>query len=224
MNLSSLELAKQYAPILKMDMNEPFLPYAAGVTLFEKEAASPSFRRNIEFSSQTKLVIEYAIFWDYDIQHLYDLEHIWIYVNHEGAVYYCEASFHGKYFKGLQKDHRNLHGNHVMLFCQPGKHAFSPIVEVFDLIPKVELASNETAGCDGLLVPWLFQDEFATSPELDRKVEAYIKNRFSFTPKGQYVSYTFSDEQLISWEQLKVVIPERIREQVRVIEEWSKTE
>ena len=41
-------------------------------------------------------VIEYAFFWDYDIQHMYDLEHIWVTVDSAGQICGCQASFHGQ--------------------------------------------------------------------------------------------------------------------------------
>ena len=64
----------------------------------EASAPSPSFDRFIHFdTSRIRMVIEYAIYWDYDIQHVYDLEHVWIYVDHEGEIASCEASFHGRY-------------------------------------------------------------------------------------------------------------------------------
>lgn len=96
------QLIQAYAPYLYFDKHEPFFPVRVGVTIFEREGASPSFRRSFSFRDpRVKKIIEYAIYWDYDIQHLYELEHVWVYIGHEGEVIDCEASFHGKYLKGL---------------------------------------------------------------------------------------------------------------------------
>ncbi|HEY8422781.1 MAG TPA: hypothetical protein VIL05_13740 [Thermoclostridium sp.] len=76
------EIVKRYAPIIYFDEREPFYPIRTGCTIFTRPGPSPSFRREICFNSEyIKYVIEYAIYWDFDIQHLYELEHVWIYVD-----------------------------------------------------------------------------------------------------------------------------------------------
>src|SRR5205809_292705 len=91
-------LAARYAPIILFDQREPFLPLAAGYTLFHIDAPSPSFPRTITLCAADRppaqLVIEYAIWWDWDIQHLYELEHAWVYVDATGHVIHAEASWH----------------------------------------------------------------------------------------------------------------------------------
>ncbi|MCU0503271.1 MAG: glycerophosphodiester phosphodiesterase [Anaerolineae bacterium] len=92
-------LAMRYAPILRFDANEPFLPLAAGYTIFRESGASPSFQRGRvidlapEGESPAALAIEYAIWWDWDIGHLYELEHAWVYVDAQGQVVRAEASW-----------------------------------------------------------------------------------------------------------------------------------
>jgi hypothetical protein len=60
-------LAARYAPIILFDQREPFLPLAAGYTLFTADAPSPSFPREITLGATDRppaqLVIEYAIWW-----------------------------------------------------------------------------------------------------------------------------------------------------------------
>lgn len=107
----NLELAMSYAPYLYFDKKEPFFPVRVGVTVLEEAGPSPSFRRRFEFEQpELKYIIEYAIYWDYDIQHLYELEHVWVYVGQDGQVLDCDASFHGWYFKGLLRNRSNLDG------------------------------------------------------------------------------------------------------------------
>lgn len=89
-------LAARYAPIIQFDAREPFLPLAAGYTVFRTDADSPSFPRRIELSPTGQppaaTAIEYAIWWDWDIGHLYELEHAWVYLDSDGQVVRAEAS------------------------------------------------------------------------------------------------------------------------------------
>jgi hypothetical protein len=83
-------LAARYAPILQFDAREPFLPLVVGYTVFRAGAPSPSFPRTVELTKNgrldTALAIEYAIWWDWDIGHLYELEHVWVYLDDNGRV------------------------------------------------------------------------------------------------------------------------------------------
>jgi hypothetical protein len=78
------ELACYYAPIIQFDAHELFLRLAAGYTIFKNYNESLSFPRQIELHKmghpEAAFAIEYAIWWDWDIQHLYELEHIWVYI------------------------------------------------------------------------------------------------------------------------------------------------
>ncbi|MBD0381799.1 hypothetical protein [Paenibacillus sedimenti] len=211
------QLIKAYAPYLYFDKHEPFFPVRVGVTVFEREGASPSFRRSFSFrDSRVKKIIEYAIYWDYDIQHLYELEHVWVYIGHEGEVIDCEASFHGKYLKGLLKDRSNLaDGTHVRLYAQPGKHALCPVPEFLELVPHFWTAVNENAGIDGLTVPYFLEDMLTTNEETNRLVEAYLRT-CAFTPTLAYVEYRFDESLFVPWNQLLDEIPHRI--QIKIAE------
>lgn len=210
-----------YAPYLYFDEHEPFFPVRVGVTVFEQEEISPSFRRSFSFRDpRLKKIIEYAIYWDYDIQHLYELEHVWVFIDHEGEVIDCEASFHGKYLKGLLKDRSNvLDGTHVRLFSQPGKHAFSPVAEFLELVPHFWTAVNEDAGTDGLTVPYFLEGIVATNEETNRMVETYLKS-CAFTPALAYKEYRLDKELFVPWTQLLEEIPKRIQEKIKELTEW----
>ncbi len=123
-------LALRYAPIIQFDSREPFLPLAAGYTIFRVDAASPSFARQIPLATAGRpgaaVVIEYAIWWDWDIGHLYELEHVWVYVDAAEQVVHCEASSHGGYHPMLVDGHFAHAGDQVILLSEPGKHAFGP--------------------------------------------------------------------------------------------------
>ena len=71
---NDFELAAAYVPHLRYDKAEPFALQGIGYTIYHGTAKSPSCRRVIEIP-EGKTAIEYAFYYDFDIQHLYDLEH-----------------------------------------------------------------------------------------------------------------------------------------------------
>ena len=73
------ELAHAHRPLLRLDDAEPFLPLAAGFAIYRETAPSVSSKFQIE--PVADCVVEYAIWYDWDIQHLYDLEHIWLHLD-----------------------------------------------------------------------------------------------------------------------------------------------
>jgi putative hydrolase of the HAD superfamily len=79
------QLALRHAPYIRFDDREPFLPSVVGYTIFRESGASASFPRQIHLDAEVATVIEYAIWWDWDIGHLYELEHVWVYVNPHGG-------------------------------------------------------------------------------------------------------------------------------------------
>nr|WP_154893755.1 hypothetical protein [Paenibacillus xylanexedens] len=218
-----LEKAMSYAPILMFDQNEPFYPDLVGISLLEKPGPSPSFRREILFPVEAvQFVIEYAIWWDYEIGHLYEMEHVWIYVGHDGEVVDCEASFHGKVLRGMLKDRVNMVDRHVCLYSQPGKHAFSPLPVVFELLPDLYSAAGIQAGCDGLLVNDLFQNDYETNEFIDARVRKYLQTK-AFVPAMQFEEYILGQEKFILWDELFEIIPQRIKSRLLELEQMYGT-
>lgn len=209
------EIALKYAPVLYFDRLEPFYPVLVGVTVLRRPGPSPSFRREFRFDDpRLHSVIEYAIYWDYDIQHLYELEHVWVYVGMDGEVLDAEASFHGKYLKGLLKNRSNLTGGtHVRLYSQPGKHAFSPLPELFELLPNLRSAASTEAGLDGLSVPEMFKGIYGTDEETNRLVRRYLQT-FAFEPSMEFEEYRLPEEAFVEWPRLYEEIPRRIEREL----------
>lgn len=209
-----------YAPYIWFDLKEPFYPERVGVTVITEPGDSPSFRRSFHFAQQgLDKIIEYAIWWDYEIGHLYELEHVWVYVGSNGEVLDCEASFHGRVLKGLRKDRSNLlDGTHVQLYSQPGKHAFSPLPELFELLPDAEAAASTLAGNDGLLINELFKDKLSKSEQIDEWVRRYLQT-YAFNPAFSYKQHQLSPQLFTSWDTLKEEIPLRIAARVKQLAE-----
>ncbi|OMF15239.1 hypothetical protein BK131_10150 [Paenibacillus amylolyticus] len=218
-----LETAMSFAPVLMFDRNEPFYPDFVGVSVLDRSGPSPSFKRDVQFPAEAvQYVIEYAIWWDYEIGHLYEMEHVWIYVGHDGEVVDCEASFHGKVLRGLLKDRVNVVGRHICLYSQPGKHAFSPLPVVFELLPDLYSAAGTKAGCDGLLVNDLFRGYFETNEQIDAQVTSYLQTK-AFVPSMEFEEYLLKPEMFMTWDQLFHIIPQRIKDRLVELEQLYGT-
>jgi len=207
------EIFHKYSPAIYFDEQEPFYPVRIGMTRFDRPGPSPSVRgRNIEFDmDMVSFALEYAIYFDYDIGHLYELEHFWVYVGKDGSVVRAEASFHGDYFFALLKDRSNLEeGTHVKLYSQPGKHAFTPMLEMLELIPDLYVATNEKAGDGGLLVPHFLAGILETNREIDELVYDYLQTK-KFTPSMKFNRYSIEEHQYTEWTDLVNEIPLRIQ-------------
>lgn len=215
------EWIAKYAPYIYFDDNEPFFPVRVGITVLEEAGPSPSTRRTFDFKDpKVKAIIEYAIYWDYDIQHLYELEHVWVYVGHDGEVADCDASFHGRHFKGLLHDRSNIaDGTHVILYSQPGKHAFLPQPEMFYLLPDLMISTDETAGRRGLLITGPFDGVYTTDEETDRLVEQYLKT-FRFKPAMTFKEYRIDPALYVTWPELHAEVPLRIKDRLAEIKQF----
>lgn len=220
------ELAKKHVPLLYFDEKEPFPVVGIGYTVFEKDGRSSSAPKDIELGKRGRnLCIEYAVFWDYDIQHLYDLEHIWVYLDAQGKVIDCEASFHGMYMNVCNVGIDILQGTEkVHLYSQPGKHAIMPHPNLFGLHNEEEECCMETAEKDNILNPKIL-DWYPEFDETDCKnTERYIKEKYGFHPVKKYVMMEQKENLLLSWEELKEEIPRRVAAELEKIRSWAKEE
>lgn len=209
------QLALNYAPIIHYDLGEPIPLKKVGYTVFREEARSDSFPKRTVRPARGGAVIEYALFWDYDIQHMYDLEHIWVWVDEDGYVIKAEASFHGKYLMLWEPDMDFAlppEDGRVHAFCQPGKHAFLPEGGLFRLVPGWQENCMENAGGE-VLVGGPFAGAYEPSEEDDARCATYIRAHLAFTPTLQFDKGTILPAGLLCpWAELKAWIPARIRE------------
>lgn len=221
----NIELIKKYIPVVMMDLKEPFEIDAMAYTVFQETKRSSSFpKRIVEIEpARVSFAIEYAIWYDYDIQHLYDLEHVWVYVGHDGTVIKVEGSFHGKYLNmvDLETGEANLwEETHPVVYSQPGKHALVPDKRVIPMIPDWKESCMEKAGLDGVLVQDMFEMEIHTNEELQRITERYIKVVYGFVPSMVFRPFLLEGDKLMTWEELKESIPGRVNRQIEVIREY----
>lgn len=212
-DLTALNLAARYAPIIMADEREPFTLIAAGYTIFDHEDASPSFpSRRVEWTSAgypATRAIEYALWWDWDIGHLYELEHVWTFVGAGGAVVAAvEASWHGMFG---QAEPLAREDTHPILLAQAGKHAMAATIEPFMEIREwAEQEAGTDAGKDGVLETELFRGRLAKTPENDARVKAYLKN-LAFAPSWKFTKrFPVTREMLVPWSVLEEWIPARV--------------
>lgn len=248
-------LAERYIPRLRFDRAEPYSPEGVGYTIYtagdarradavqETAVRSRSCRLQIEMEPG-ETVIEYAFYYDFDIQHLYDLEHVFVKVDREGGITGILGSFHGKFLNNLIEDETEFEGTHIILYVQPGKHAFMPKPHYFRLFPDRDRCCGEYAGRDGLLIAPMFEGRLFTDEAFDGKVERYIRENHAFVPTWEFTA-RYPDPQparepglqmtqdrklqrgydmhavsgvrraedlLMPWEELDVLIVERITE------------
>ena len=215
---SERTLAARYAPLIRFDNNEPFYPLAAGYTIYRRNGPSPSFTKEREIDlappgePPASMAIEYAIWWDWDIGHLYELEHAWVYVDENGQTVRGEASWHGDYQDVRHEGQLALEGDRMVLFSEPGKHAFAPTPQWFEerWQNRKRTSSGFLAGAGGVLVARYFQGQIAKTPLNDRLVRSYL-DRAAFEPSWTFgQTFTFAPEMMVPWPALKAWIPTRV--------------
>ena len=212
-NHDDYQLALKHAPLILFDAREPFFPSVVGYTIFRESAESPSFPRIIEIIPETATVIEYAIWWDWDIGHLYELEHIWVHLNNDGNLIAGDASWHGG-----QHPMRDENGQlptkdgRLIVHSEPGKHAFAPSPQwLLERQSKTTASCGVHAGKMGVHVTPIFEGVIEDrTPLNNRLVHTYLE-RHQFEPAYQFTKlFNLEDAVFVPWERLKVWIPRRV--------------
>lgn len=203
-------LAQRYRPRIFFDRAETIPLCAIGYTVFRDSAPSASFHRKIDVLPG-ELVIEYACYWDFDIQHLYDLEHIWVTVDAQSRVRYAEGSFHGKVLVLYAPDLPYAHpvqDDRITAFCQPGKHAFLADGELCRLYPAWQRCCMEESG-GPVLIGDPVRGLVEAHPDDDENTTRFLRETLSFMPTLDFVESATPCE-LLPWETLRRAIPLRM--------------
>ncbi len=210
---ADIELARRYAPVIRFDQREPFLPSALGYTVFRKSAPSPSFPREVPVEDGIAFAIEYAIWWDWDIQHLYELEHIWVYVDSGGALVKAEASWHGRFHQMLDEGGRlPQHDGRLIVFSEPGKHAFAPSPQwLLRRKAKTSTSCGVRAGAMGVHVTPLFDGIIRDDRPLNNRLAHTWLERRSFQPSFVFDwEFDLRSIAFVPWQSLNQWIPTRV--------------
>ncbi len=207
-------LARRHAPRIRFDSREPFLPLAVGYTVIHTSGKSPSFPRTIALPASAVCAIEYAIWWDWDIQHLYELEHIWVYLDASETVVSADASWHGGQHAMLDANGTvPLEDGRVALFSEAGKHAFAPEVDwLIERKPETVASCGVHSGKMGVLVTPLFEGIIdARRPLNNNVVHAYLE-RQAFEPSYEFAQpFDLAGVVFVTWSALFQWIPARVR-------------
>jgi hypothetical protein len=209
-------LVARHVPVLYFDTREPFLPLAAGFTIFRAVGPSPSFNRTIELRPEdgppAALAVEYAIWWDWDIGHLYELEHVWVYLDEADRLVWVEASSHGGYASMILEDGSiPCDGTHPIVYAQPGKHAFSPTPHWFTMFRDLVCqAASVYAGAEGVLIKEQYTRQIPDTPEINALVGQWLRDK-AFMPTLKFNRpFQIRPDQLVPWPMLDAWIPARV--------------
>lgn len=213
----------EYAPVIFMDKKEPFGIKKVGYARYTEDGArSLSFNRNFDFKNfdGAVSVLEYVYYLDYDIQHLYDLEHIWVYVDADGKVVGAEGSYHGRFLNAMNKTFDGMElrdGKRLVMYSQPGKHAFLSDPRLMYLYSELYTSCDRLAGIGGLDAPERFVKDISCSDSDNHKVVSYIRDNYRFVPSMEFKEHEISKDDYIPWEELADRIPDYIRAELSKI-------
>lgn len=208
------ELAVRHAPVILFDVREPFLPLVIGYTLFRQDGHSASFPRDITLPSTALYAIEYAVWWDWEIQHLYELEHVWVYVGAGEQVVAVEASWHGGFHVMSTEDGNTpLEDGRAIVFSESGKHAFAPAIDwLLKRKPITDDSCGRSSGRMGVHVTPLFDGIIDDRTPLNNNVVHAYLERLKFEPTYDF-SLRFDSRTAIfvPWDSLNAWIPKRVK-------------
>jgi len=208
-------LAGALAPIIRFSDNEPFLPSKVGITAFSAPRQSPSAELQISFGPGVARVIEYAIWWDWDIQHLYELEHVWLKLDGDDNVVAVAASAHGGLVDMVKPDGSlPLENGRVTLYAEPGKHAFHATPET--IVARrawLEACCGPMTAEGHILINDMFGSAFRTiTAEDHRVVRRHLQGR-AFLPAFRFgQAFDVATLDRLAWPALHAYIARRVPE------------
>ena len=216
-------LAARHRPMLMLDANEPALPLAFGYTVLRAAAPSPSSKFTL-LPPAGGAVIEYAIWYDWDIEHLYDLEHVWVHLDANGEVVRVEGSMHGlRVAMDAGQGVSELKGGRPVLYVEPGKHALWGIARPMPFVAgdMITRKCGPDAGSEGIHIGNRFYEAGAyTVTPRDHRLARLAMKRAAFVPSFDFSRC--SDDAppaLLSWAALAAWIPERVKALVAALPE-----
>ncbi|WP_051228339.1 HAD family hydrolase [Pleomorphomonas oryzae] len=201
------KLAVDHRPVLKCCRTEPYPPSRLGWSVATQPVRSPSSA--FDLIPRGGAVIEYVVWCDWDIGHLYDLEHVWVHVDAGGSVVAVEGSQHGR---RVDLTDCAVEAGRPVVYLEPGKHAvWSSPKSMAPEFSRIVAQCGPFAGNDGVHVDNPFGDrgEIAATPFEHRLARLKLK-RDAFRP-----AFDFSPDEiavpLVSWAELAAWIPGHVR-------------
>jgi len=123
-------------------------------------------------------------------RHLYELEHVWVYLDTAGKPVWVEASSHGDYASMVLEDgSMPMDGTHPLVYSQPGKHAFAPTAHFFEMFRDHGARRNlRQRGMRRGPGEVEYSRQIVKSPANDAPVSAWLKEK-AFTPTMKFQPY-----------------------------------
>lgn len=202
------DLAAAHRPILRCCASEPYRPTRLGWFAATEATRSPS--SSFDLAPRGAAVIEYAIWFDWDIGHLYDLEHVWVHVDAIGTVLAVEGSRHGRRVELACP----VENGRPVVCLEPGKHAIWPSPEA--MTPEFARIAGQCgafAGIDGVHVdnPFGWRGEISATT-LDHRLARLKLKRDAFRPAFTFPAVDAGEAApLVAWAELAVWIPGRVK-------------
>ncbi len=213
-------LAERHRPVLCLDLAEPAPPLALGYWVIRAAGVSPSSKFLLT-PPAGGAVIEYAIWHDWDIQHLYDLEHVWVHLDAAGAPVRVEGTMHGMRVAmdtggGLPE----LREGRPVLYSEPGKHAIWASDRAMPFIAgeMIRRVCGPEAGAQGVHLGNRFAEAggFAAGPR-DHRLAGLALRRAGFAPR--FAFRPGPEPVLLPWAVLEGWIPTRVRALIAALSE-----
>ena len=205
--------ALRHAPVIRCDDLEPFSPQAVGYSVHERDGPSASSAHPVRLGGAAR-AIEYAIWWDWDIQHLCEMEHVWVYLSENDQPIRVESSTQGCVGEVWREGQRlPLKSGRVTLFSEPGKHAFAANPErLCTNYSAISRCCGDGAGANGVRVPELLGGMLNELTIYDRHlVRSYLKSQ-SFMPTFRFDKvFDLRNVPIMPWDELGASIPGRVR-------------
>ena len=217
-----LEIARRHAPVIYFDLAEPFLPDLVGYAVVRRPGPSPTFDRYLDLGipggGRAAAVIEYALWYDWDIQHLYELEHAWAYLDASGRLIHAEGSWHGEPILLTRDGRVSAEGGRLLAYAQPGKHALSAEPALFSAHDGyrelVRREADERAG-GGLHVGPLLGGALRATARRNGLTRAFLHTR-AFAPTFRFEQrWDGTTTPLVPVEELIAAVPGRVSAELR---------
>ncbi|SHL38896.1 HAD family hydrolase [Roseibium suaedae] len=214
---SHADLARLHMPVIMLDEAEPYPPLAMGYTVFEDAGQSPSSKFQVvpQGGAMGGPVIEYAIWYDWDIQHMYDLEHVWVYLDAGGQPVRVDASRHGNRITMEARDGRfQSRENRAVVYSEAGKHAHWADGDEMRREAGAYLPAmcGDLAAFEGVHLGNQYCESGKVTPKAtDHRLAKLQMKADAFRPTYRF--YPANDEliALVPWPALDTWIPDRVK-------------
>ncbi|MBQ9324261.1 MAG: hypothetical protein IJ246_00660 [Clostridia bacterium] len=221
--MTDWERLMTHQPILHVDRHETIPFRAVGCSVFHASQESRSFPGRVIRVPENGCVLEYAFYLDYDAEHMYDLEHIWVTLDAHENVLDAQGSFHGKVLNLLIPEWEGYlppENGRIHAFVQPGKHAMLARPEMTRLYPGWDQCCRMAGGPVLIGNPFSARfapggrDLFVPSREDDAHSCRWLREHLSFVPSLEFdVLPAFEKDRFFTWEELYRCIPGWIAEE-----------